>query len=91
MPDLKSRGSTELPGHFWMAVLQELERAETADREDLDATDRMYLVAEGDTLSSIAKRFYGKASSRWRILEANRRVIRDSYFVEPGSLLRIPM
>ena len=57
---------------------------------ELDATDRMYVVEEGDTLSSIAKKFYGQASARWRILQANPRLIRDPYFVAPGWRLRIP-
>jgi nucleoid-associated protein YgaU len=56
-----------------------------------EVTDRMYVVAEGDTLTSIARKFYGRASERWRILAANRRVIRDPYFVLPGWRLRIPM
>ena len=55
-----------------------------------DATDRMYLVAEGDTLSSIARKFYGTARARRRILEANRALVRDPYFIQPGWRLRIP-
>ena len=57
---------------------------------DFDATDRMYIVKEGDTLSSIAKRFYGSAVARSRILVANGAVIRDPFYVKPGSRLRIP-
>ncbi len=50
----------------------------------------VYVVAEGDTLSSIARKFYGNASARRRILEANRALIRDPYVMEPGWRLRIP-
>ena len=61
------------------------------DPMESDVTDRMYVVAEGDTLSSIARRFYGSASARRRILEANRTLIRDPYFIQPGWRLRIPV
>ena len=57
---------------------------------DFEATDRMYLVREDDSLSSIARKFYGTASARRRIIEANRSLIRDPYRVEPGWRLRIP-
>jgi len=57
---------------------------------DFDATDRMYIVEEGDTLSSIARKFYGRARARSRILAANRSLIRDPFFVQPGWRLRIP-
>jgi nucleoid-associated protein YgaU len=55
-----------------------------------DPTDRMYVVVEGDTLSSIARKFYGDARSRRRILDANRDVIGDPYLILPGWRLRIP-
>jgi nucleoid-associated protein YgaU len=58
--------------------------------EDFDSTDRMYIVTEDDSLSSIARKFYGTASARRRIIEANRRLIRDPYLVQPGWRLRIP-
>ena len=57
---------------------------------DLETTDRMYVVAEGDTLSSIARKFYGDAKSRRRILEANRALIKDTYLIQTGWRLRIP-
>ncbi|HEY7114902.1 MAG TPA: LysM peptidoglycan-binding domain-containing protein [Thermoanaerobaculia bacterium] len=58
--------------------------------EELEATDRMYVVKEDDSLSSIARRFYGTASARRRIMEANRALIRDPYLIRPGWRLRIP-
>jgi nucleoid-associated protein YgaU len=64
--------------------------AEAKSPAESDATDRMYVVAEGDTLSSIARKFYGSASSRRRIPEANRALIRDPYLIQPGWRLRIP-
>ena len=52
---------------------------------------RTYTVAKGDTLSHIAREFYGKAG-RWQaIYDANREVIGDNPDkIYPGQVLRIP-
>lgn len=51
---------------------------------------RTYIVQSGDTLSAIAKRFYGDASAYMRIFEANRDVLRDPDVIQPGQTLKIP-
>jgi nucleoid-associated protein YgaU len=52
--------------------------------------ETIYVVKKGDTLSAIAKQFYGKAG-RWReIYEANRDVIENPNLIRPGWKLRIP-
>jgi nucleoid-associated protein YgaU len=89
----RSDSSNAVSGSSSTALLDPPMEAETIDRisqMESDVTDRMYVVAEGDTLSSIARKFYGNASSRRRILEANRALIRDPYFIQPGWRLRIP-
>lgn len=49
-----------------------------------------YTVVKGDSLSKIAKRYYGKAS-RWKaIFEANRDQISDPDLIYPGQTFRIP-
>jgi nucleoid-associated protein YgaU len=51
---------------------------------------RTYTVEKGDTLSHIAKQFYGKAG-QWRVIfDANRDQIDDPDLVTPGQVLRIP-
>lgn len=51
---------------------------------------RMHTVVRGDTLSDIAKRFYGKAGM-WPILfEANRDKLDNPDLIHPGQELRIP-
>lgn len=69
---------------------EEPEAADAFEGDDFDTTDRMYIVTEDDSLSSIAKKFYGTARARRRIIEANRRLIRDPYVIQPGWRLRIP-
>ena len=54
------------------------------------ATDRMYVVQGGDSLSKISKKFYGDANSWKRIFEANRDVVKNPDLIQPGWRLRIP-
>ncbi|MBK5969634.1 MULTISPECIES: peptidoglycan-binding protein LysM [Thiorhodovibrio] len=49
-----------------------------------------YLIESGDTLSAIAKRFYGDANAYGRIFEANREVIKNPDLIYPGQKIRIP-
>lgn len=50
---------------------------------------RMYTVKKGDTLSSIAKKFYGSANYK-KIYEANRDKIKDPNHLLAGIEIRIP-
>jgi nucleoid-associated protein YgaU len=47
-------------------------------------------VAKGDTLSAIAKRYYGDANKYQAIFEANRPMLSDPNKIYPGQKLRIP-
>lgn len=49
-----------------------------------------YTIVSGDTLSGIAKKYYGKASAYPRIFEANREVIKDPDKIYIGQKIRIP-
>jgi nucleoid-associated protein YgaU len=51
---------------------------------------RQYTVKSGDTLSKIAKEFYGDASQWKRIQAANADLIRDPDKIQPGWKLSIP-
>ena len=53
-------------------------------------TVEFYTIQKGDTLSGIAKTFYGKASAYPKIFEANREVIKDPDLIYPGQVIRIP-
>ena len=59
----------------------------TAERVD---TPQTYTVERGDTLSHIAKRFYGKAGEWNAIFEANRDQLSDPDRIQPGQVLVIP-
>jgi nucleoid-associated protein YgaU len=51
---------------------------------------RSYTVKVGDTLSRIAKEFYGDASQWKKIQAANADLIRDPDKIQPGWNLQIP-
>jgi nucleoid-associated protein YgaU len=49
-----------------------------------------YTVVAGDSLSKIAKKYYGDASQWKRIFEANRDQIENPDLIQPGWKLAIP-
>ena len=49
-----------------------------------------YTVVAGDSLSKIAKKYYGDASQWERIFEANRDQIENPDRIQPGWKLAIP-
>lgn len=49
-----------------------------------------YTIKRGDTLSLIAKRYYGNAMKYPAIFEANREVIKNADLIYPGQVIRIP-
>jgi nucleoid-associated protein YgaU len=50
-----------------------------------------YVIQKGDSLSAIAKRYYGNAQDYPRIFDANREVIKDPDLIYPGQKIRIPL
>lgn len=54
------------------------------------AQPQTYTVVRGDSLSKIAKHFYGKANDWHRIFDANRDQLDDPDLIRPGQVLKIP-
>jgi nucleoid-associated protein YgaU len=50
----------------------------------------LYTVRKGDTLSAIAKKYYGYASEYTVIFNANRSILNDPDKIHPGQVLKIP-
>lgn len=57
--------------------------------EESDAAE-MYTVVAGDTLSKIAKQFYGDPMRYTEIFDANTPMLTDPNLIYPGQVLRIP-
>jgi nucleoid-associated protein YgaU len=55
-----------------------------------EPAQRTYVVTAGDSLSKIAKRFYGDAGQWQRIFEANRNQLDNPDLIRPGQTLVIP-
>jgi len=63
--------------------------------EQLDVKEKAppaqyHTVASGDTLSAIAKKFYGDANKYQAIFEANKPMLKHPDKIYPGQMLRIP-
>jgi len=54
-----------------------------------DAT-QTYTVVAGDTLSKIARKFYGQANNWNKIFQANKDQIKNPDMIRPGQVFKIP-
>jgi nucleoid-associated protein YgaU len=54
------------------------------------AAPRTYTVVAGDSLSKIAKKFYGDGNQWKKIFEANRDTVKNPDLIHPGQVLKIP-
>jgi nucleoid-associated protein YgaU len=50
-----------------------------------------YTIVSGDSLSKIAKHYYGNTMDYPKIFEANKEVIEDPDKIYPGQKIRIPL
>ncbi len=57
---------------------------------DASGESDMHVVVSGDTLSKIAKTYYGDAMRYPEIFEANKPMLSDPDLIYPGQVLRIP-
>ncbi len=62
----------------------------TAPTTATATTLQTYTVVKGDSLSKIAKKFYGSAN-KWRVIfEANGDQLSNPDLIKPGQVLKIP-
>lgn len=52
--------------------------------------ERWHVVVSGDTLSGLARKYYGKASLYMKIFEANKDQLTNPDLIKVGQKLRIP-
>lgn len=60
------------------------------DQTPQEPEAQFYTVVKGDTLSKIAKQYYGDAMKYPAIFEANKPMLKHPDKIYPGQLLRIP-
>jgi nucleoid-associated protein YgaU len=64
--------------------------AEITIDSSLPVPAKTYTVAGGDSLSKIAKQFYGNANAYMKIFEANKDQLSDPNKIQVGQVLKIP-
>ncbi len=64
--------------------------ADISINASLPVPAKVYEVVGGDTLSKIAKKFYGDANKYMKIFEANKDQLQDPNKIKVGQKLRIP-
>ena len=82
MPDDKPDFSNVLGGSSSTAA--------PAAGESATPAQNTYTVEGGDSLSKIAKKFYGNANAWKKIYEANKDKIKNPDLIQPGWVLTIP-
>jgi nucleoid-associated protein YgaU len=88
-------GTEAIKNHIWDQVklvdpsFSDLTLNITVD-PSLAPKQQTYTVAAGDSLSKIAKQFYGNANSYMKIFEANKDKLSDPNTVKVGQQLVIP-
>ena len=85
-----SVSSTEQPRADFSKVQSSVTSTEQKVGGSGGAGEQSYTVVKGDTLSHIAKHFYGKASHWHAIYDANRDQLHDPDKILPGQVLKIP-
>lgn len=71
-------------------IIEEAEELAPGNQESTSQASQYYTVDKGDSLSKIAKRFYGNALKYPVIFEANKPMLKDPNLIYPGQVLRIP-
>jgi nucleoid-associated protein YgaU len=91
-PDMISGGSSQLQDNSKGGVGAADDDMISGGSSQLgdDTGDQSYTVVKGDTLSAIAKKFYGKASAWPKIHAANKDQVPNPDLIRPGQVLRIP-
>lgn len=54
------------------------------------AGERIHVVAKGDTLSAIAKKYYGDGNKYMKVFDANKDQLKNPDKIQVGQKLRIP-
>ena len=72
------------------ADFSDVEGGSSSTAPPAPAAEQTYTVVKGDSLSKIAKRFYGDAQQWRKIYEANKDQIRNPHLIYPGQVFIVP-
>jgi nucleoid-associated protein YgaU len=72
------------------ADFSDVEGGSSSTAPPAQSSGRTYTVVKGDSLSKIAKQFYGNAKEWKKIYEANKDTIKNPDLIYPGQTFKIP-
>jgi nucleoid-associated protein YgaU len=91
VPPMENADMTSMPiGKGPVAQPNPLPPPQGIDDSSIFPVPSTYTVKAGDTLYSLAKRFYGDGKLKTKILEANKDKIKDENVIKTGTVLKIP-
>jgi len=88
--NVQSGSSTTAPANTTPPAKPDFSNVESGVSSTAPAEVQTHTVVAGDTLSKIAKRFYGNANRWHEIFDANRDQISNPDLIRPGQVLKIP-
>jgi len=94
--DAESSGSPSLPGsHHPQSEIRNPQSDGVPDltiyeKPEKIKTTRFHIVRKEETLSAISRQYYGTPDKWQKILQANKKVIKDPNKLQPGTKLTIP-
>ncbi|MFQ5571943.1 MAG: peptidoglycan-binding protein LysM [Rhodothermales bacterium] len=66
-------------------------KPQPVEQKEPEPAFTFYTIQSGDSLSKIARRYYGNATKWPALFEANREVIEDPDLIYPGQQIRVPV
>ncbi|NOZ90466.1 MAG: LysM peptidoglycan-binding domain-containing protein [Epsilonproteobacteria bacterium] len=71
-------------------INNKLENKSSENKEKRAKKDIVIVVKQGDTLTTIAKKYYNDSTAYEKIIETNKELSKKSYVIYPGQKLIIP-
>jgi Flp pilus assembly protein TadD len=83
-------GATKIKSAVEVGALATLQNADESEGAPGDDAAASYTVRQGDTLSKIAKKYYGNGRKYLALMDANRTTLAHPDKIYPGMVVRIP-
>jgi Flp pilus assembly protein TadD/LysM repeat protein len=84
-------GATKIKSAVEVGALAALQNADESEGAPGDDAAASYTVRQGDTLSKIAKKYYGNGRKYLALMDANRTTLAHPDKIYPGMVVRIPV
>jgi|GEM_PF-2379798 len=85
----KETSDNEYSSQLEKYISQEMESPQESKQEPQQKRDIVIVVKKGDTLASLAKKYYNDPKAYNLIIENNREIFKNSHTIYPGQELKI--